>query len=185
MSDRVYSETEDKMKRILESLQREFTKIRTGRASVSLLDGIKVDYYGTPTPINQVAGISIPEARLMVIQPWETKMLAVIEKAIQKADINISPVNDGKIIRLPIPQLTEERRKELVKTARRALEESKVSVRNIRREILETLKKMEKDGSLSEDEKKRQEENVQKLTDNTIKKLDELTDLKEKEILTI
>jgi ribosome recycling factor len=185
MPDTLYAQAETRMKKAIEAVQNEFNKVRTGRANANMLDGITVEYYGATTPLNQVATISVPEARLIVIQPWDPKVLPGIEKAIQKADLNIAPVNDGKIIRLPIPQLTEERRRELVKLVKRSLEEGKISIRNVRREINELLKKGEKSGQFSEDEQKRQEEKVQQLTDNSIGELDGLAAKKEKEIMTV
>ena len=185
MNNAITAEADSRMQKTMESVQQEFNKIRTGRANISLLDGIKVDYYGTQSPINQVANVSIPEARLIVIQPWDPKMLKEIEKAIQVADLNIAPINDGKVIRLPVPQLTEERRKDLVKNVKKILEEGKVSVRNTRREINEKLKKSQKSGDLSEDQQKDGEATIQKTTDKYIKDLDALAEKKEKEIMTV
>jgi ribosome recycling factor len=185
MAESILRDADEKLKRGIETVQREFVKIRTGRANASMLDGVKVDYYGTLTPVGQMASVSIPEARLIIIQPWDAKMLGAIEKAIQKSDLGIAPVNDGKIVRLPIPQLTEERRRDLVKQSKRILEDGKVALRNTRRELLEALKKLEKDGKISEDERTRDEESVQKLVEAATRKLDELATLKEKEIMTV
>ena len=160
---------EAKMDKTIEALKRELTSIRTGRASTSLLDRVMVDYYGTPTPVNQVANVSAPEPRMLTIVPWEVKMLGEIEKAILKSDLGLNPNNDGKMIRLEIPQLTEERRKELSKKVSKVAEDSKVVVRNIRRDANELIKKMEKKKEISEDDSKEGQDNIQKLTDKKIK----------------
>ncbi|MHB8174340.1 MAG: ribosome recycling factor [Nitrospirota bacterium] len=173
------------MKSAMDSVKHEFSTIRTGRASLSLLDDVKVDYYGTPSPISQVATLSLPDARTIVIAPWESKMLSVIDKAIQKSDVGINPVNDGKILRLIVPPLTEERRKELVKKARKMAEDSKVIIRNIRRDSNEALKKAEKEKKITEDDLTRSEQEVQKMTDDFIKRLDEALAHKEKEIMEV
>jgi len=172
---------EAKMDKTIEALKRELTSIRTGRASTSLLDRVMVDYYGTPTPVNQVANVSAPEPRMLTIVPWEVKMLGEIEKAILKSDLGLNPNNDGKMIRLEIPQLTEERRKEVSKVA----EDSKVVVRNIRRDANELIKKMEKKKEISEDDSKEGQENIQKLTDKKIKAIDEIKAKKEKEVMAV
>lgn len=172
-----------KMKKALESTARELSSIRTGRASLSLLDGVNVDYYGTRSPINQVASVSIPEARLMVIQPWDKSIIGEIERAILKADLGLNVNSDGNIIRITIPELTEERRKELVKHAKRLSEEGKIVIRNIRREANDVLKKMEKAGELPEDDSRREQSEVQDLTDEHASKIDEMVQAKEKEIM--
>jgi ribosome recycling factor len=171
------------MERSLDSLKREFSKVRTGRASISLLDGIKVDYYGTQTPLNQLATLSVPEPRLITIQPWDATVIKEIEKAIMKSDLGLTPVNDGKIIRVSIPPLTEQRRVELVKVVKKMAENGKVSIRNHRRDINEDLKQKKKDKEVSEDEFFKGQKEVQDITDDYIKKCDELTQAKEKEIL--
>ncbi|MFA5072662.1 MAG: ribosome recycling factor [Nitrospirota bacterium] len=178
---------EDKMNKALESLKKDFATLRTGRASLGLLDGIMVDYYGTPTPLNQVANMAVPDARQITIQPWEPKMLGEIEKAIQKSDIGINPSNDGKLIRLSIPALTEERRQQIVKHAKKIAEDARVAIRNIRRDINDEIKKKskDKDAHISEDETKKLQDEIQKTTDLYIKKIDELLAHKEKEIMTI
>lgn len=185
MVNEIRKKAEDKMNKALELLKKEFASIRTGRASLGILDGITVEYYGSPTPLNQVANLSIPEPRMIVIQPWEPKMLAEIEKAILKSDIGLTPTNDGKIIRLSIPPLTEERRQQIVKQAKKLAEDARVAVRNVRREVNEEIKKKAKDSHLSEDETKKMQDEIQKATDNTIKKIDDLLAHKEKEILTV
>ncbi len=185
MIPEIKKKTEDRMKSAMDSVKHEFSTIRTGRASLSLLDDVKVDYYGTPSPISQVATLSLPDARTIVIAPWESKMLSVIDKAIQKSDVGINPVNDGKILRLIVPPLTEERRKELVKKARKMAEDSKVIIRNIRRDSNEALKKAEKEKKITEDDLTRSEQEVQKMTDDFIKRLDEALAHKEKEIMEV
>jgi ribosome recycling factor len=175
----------DKMEATIEVFKKELTSIRTGRASLALLDGITVDYYGNQMPLNQVATLSVPEPRLITIQPWEQKIIPEIEKAIMKSDLGLTPTNDGKTIRLAIPPLTEERRKELVKVVKKRAEESRVALRNIRRDVLEEIKKLQKEKNLSEDEVKRWNEEVQKITDTYIKKVDELLSHKEKEIMEV
>jgi len=176
---------EDKMNKSLDNVKKELTTIRTGRATPALVDKIMVDCYGAQTPLKQIANISIPEARMLIIQPWDRTVLGSIEKAVQKSDIGINPINDGKIIRLVIPALTEERRKDLVKVVKKRIEEGKVSIRNIRRDSMEELKSFEKDGSASEDEVKRMQEKVQQSTDKFISNLDKMQDAKEKEILEV
>jgi ribosome recycling factor len=180
----VIKEVETKMTGALDTLGREFAAVRTGRASAGLLDGIRVDYYGTPTPVNQMASISVPDARTIVIQPWEASQLKAIEKAIMASDLGLTPVNDGKIVRLAMPSPTEERRKHLAKSVHKIAEESRVVVRNLRREANDRLKAMAKDKKVSEDEERRSHEEIQKTTDRFIAKVDELLKKKEQEILT-
>lgn len=179
------AQAEDKMSKSLAALSDDFNTIRTGRASASLFDKIRVDYYGQKTPLNQVAGISIPEARLVVIQPWDKSLLGEIEKAIQMSELSVNPNNDGKVIRISIPPLTEERRKEYVKVAKNMAEQARVAIRNIRREANDELKKQEKSGDLSEDQEKRAEDEIQKLTDSYIEKINEALEAKEQEILEV
>ncbi|MFC1713383.1 ribosome recycling factor [Candidatus Poribacteria bacterium] len=176
-------ETHQKMENALESTGKELSSIRTGRASISLLDGINVEYYGARSPINQVASVSIPEARLMVIQPWDKSTIGEIERAILKADLGLNINNDGNVIRITIPELTEERRKELARHAKKIAEEGKIAVRAIRRDANEVLKKLEKDGELPEDDSRREQSEVQDLTDEHVKKVDEMVEAKEKEIM--
>jgi ribosome recycling factor len=173
------------MQKSLESLSKDFASLRTGRASASLLDKIRVDYYGAETPINQVATVSVPEARMIVIQPWDKSVLSAIEKAILKSDLGLPPNNDGKLIRLNFPPLNEERRKQLVKSAKANAEQSRVAMRNIRREAMDELKKMQKNGDISEDELKDAETRIQKMTDSYIAQVNSLSDEKEKEIMEI
>jgi ribosome recycling factor len=180
----VIKEVETKMTGALDTLGREFAAVRTGRASAGLLDGIRVDYYGTPTPVNQMASISVPDARTIVIQPWEASQLKAIEKAIMASDLGLTPVNDGKIVRLAMPSPTEERRKQLAKSVHKIAEESRVVVRNLRREANDRLKAMAKDKKVSEDEERRSHDQIQKTTDRFIAKVDELLKKKEQEILT-
>ncbi|MCX8070052.1 MAG: ribosome recycling factor [Thermodesulfovibrionales bacterium] len=175
----------ERMKLVLESLKKDYASIRTGRASLALLDGIMVDYYGTKTPLNQVASLGIPDPRQITIQPWESKIMSEIEKAILKSDLGLMPTNDGKIIRINIPHLTEERRKELVKVAKKRLEEAKVAIRNIRRDINEEIKKEEKEKKISEDDAKKLLDEIQKLTDSYIEKSDEILKHKENEIMEV
>ncbi|MDR2741141.1 MAG: ribosome recycling factor [Treponema sp.] len=179
----VISSAEDRMKKTVANLQDGFASLRTGRASASLFDKIKVDYYGDKSPINQVANISIPEARLIVIQPWDKGLIGEIEKAIRSSELSLNPSNDGKVIRIAIPPLTEERRKELAKIAKNQAEQSRVSVRNIRRDGNDELKKILKTGELTEDEENRNAEELQKLTDSYIAKINQVLDEKEKEIM--
>ena len=185
MIPEVKKKTEEKMKTAIDALKHEFNTIRTGRASLALLDDVRLDYYGTPSPVNQVATLALPDARTILIQPWEAKMLGVIEKALQKSDLGVNPVNDGKVIRLVIPQLTEERRKELVKKTKKMAEDAKVAIRNVRRESNDTLKKAEKDKSITEDELLKSEQEIQKITDDFIKRVDEAFLHKEKEIMEV
>ena len=181
----VKKETEERMKKSVAALLDEFNTIRTGRASSALFDKIKVDYYGNPTPLNQVSTISIPEARLVVIQPWDKAILTEIEKAIQKSELSVNPNNDGKVIRINIPPLTEERRKEYVKLAKNHAEQARVAIRNIRRDANEELKKKEKDHDYSEDDLKRAGEEIQKMTDLYIDKINKILEEKEKEIMEV
>jgi len=175
--------TEEKMKKVVESVTREFSEIRTGRASPSLVEGIHIDYYGTPTLLKQLASISVPDVHLVVIQPWDPTAIAEIEKAIMRSNLGITPSNDGKVIRLSIPPLSKERRQELVKVVHNMTEEGKVSLRTVRREAKESLEKLEKDKAIPEDDKFRGIDELQKLIDKYIAKVDELLKSKEKEIL--
>lgn len=183
MVQETYNQLNKKMTASLDVFRKNLGGIRTGRASVVLLDGITVDYYGTTTPLKQVATLSVPESRLISIQPWDISILKEIEKAILASDLGLNPNNDGKIIRLPIPALTQERRKELVKIVKRITEESKISVRNIRREGNDQLKKSEKTKSITEDECRKGIDHIQKITDDCMKKIDEISKIKEKEVL--
>jgi len=185
MQELIFEELNDAMQKAISALEKSFSKVRTGRASLSLLDSIRVEYYGTPTPLNQVASLSIPESRLIVISPWDSTVLGAIEKAIQKSDLGLMPNNDGKLIRLAIPALTEERRKELVKIVRKMAEECKVKQRNSRRDANEQLKALKKDNEISEDELYSFQEEVQKVTDRAIEKTDAILAAKEKEIMEI
>ena len=173
------------MSKTIEALKKDFSSIRTGRASLALLDGIVVSYYDTPTPLQQLASLSIPESRQMAVQPWDPKAIPDIEKAILKSDLGLTPMNDGKMIRINIPPLTEERRKQLVKTVKKKAEEAKVAVRNIRRDINEDIKKLEKEKHMSEDVVKKFHEELQKITDSFIAKVDEVLGHKEKEIMEV
>ncbi|HHY92236.1 MAG TPA: ribosome recycling factor [Firmicutes bacterium] len=181
----IEQEAEGKMKKTLESLRKELASLRAGRATPALLEKVLVDYYGSPTPVNQVANVSVPEPRLLVIQPWDRSMLNTIEKAILKSDLGLTPSSDGVVIRLAIPRLTEERRRELSRVVKKKAEEAKVAIRNIRREANESLKRLQKEGSLSEDEEKKRQEAVQKLTDTYSKEVDDLAQTKEKEIMSV
>lgn len=183
MKEQILSETREKMKKTIEALKKEFTRIRTGRASTTLLDGIKVECYDTQMPLDQVATLSVPESRLITIKPWDQSIMGEIEKSILKSELGLTPMNDGKMIRIPIPPLTEERRKELAKLARKMAEESKISVRNHRRESNEFLKELKNEKEISEDELFKGQDEVQKITDEFIKKVDEATAEKEKEIM--
>ncbi len=175
----------DKMNKTITVLKRELSTLRAGRANAQVLDRVFVDYYGTQTPVNQVGNISSPEPRMLVISPYDPSTLSLIEKAIQKSEVGINPNNDGKCIRLVFPELTEERRKELVKTVRKKGEDAKVSVRSIRRDAIEQIKKQKRDGELTEDDQKKAEEEAQKLTDNMIKEVDKVLADKEKEIMDV
>lgn len=185
MLDEVISESKDSMGRAVESLKREMSKVRTGRASVSLLDDVRVDYYGTPTPLNQVGTLAVPEARLITITPWEKQIIPEIEKAIMKSDLGLNPASDGQLIRIAIPALTEERRKEMVKVIRRMGEDAKIAVRNARRDANDNLKMLEKEKEISEDDLKRGEKQVQDVTDSFVEKVDEVVAHKEKEVMEI
>jgi ribosome recycling factor len=185
MLEETYQEVEQKMDRSIATLGRDLSRIRTGRASLALLDGITVDYYGTPTPLNQLATLTVPESRLISIQPWDKSQLGIIEKAIQRSDLGLTPVNDGKLIRLAIPPLTEERRKDLVKQVKRIGEEIKIALRNIRREGNDSLKAQEKAKEITEDDLRRGQEHVQKITDGFITKVDELLQVKEREVMEV
>ncbi len=180
-----FSEIESKMNKTIEVLKQNFSEVRAGRANPAILNRISVEYYGTPTPINQVAGISVPEARLIMIQPWDASILKDIEKAILASDIGINPNNDGKVIRLSFPELTEERRKELVKDIKKTAEEAKVAVRAIRRDGMDKAKAMQKNSEITEDELRGAEDTIQKLTDKKIEEIDKVLADKEKEILTV
>jgi ribosome recycling factor len=179
----IISDAKDLMGKAAEFAKGQIAKVRTGRASVSLVDNLKADFYGSPTPIGQMANISTPDARTIVIQPYDKSTLSGIEKAIQAAALGFNPQNDGTIIRIPVPPLTEERRKEYVKMSKKYAEEGKVAVRNVRRDQIESLRKAEKDKTITEDEKKRGEEEMQKITDEFIKKIDEALTVKEKELM--
>ena len=183
MIEETKQEAEAAMKKAIAALERDFKRVRTGRASLSLLDGIKADYYGVPTPLNQMASLSIPEPRLILIQPWEPKSCEAIEKAILKSDLGLTPVSDGKVVRITIPPLTEERRKELVKVVRKMGEETKIAIRAARREANDMLKELKKEGEVSEDDAHRGMDQIQKLTDQYVAKVDELIQAKEKEIM--
>jgi len=180
-----FSEIENKMNKTIEVLKQNFSEVRAGRANPAILNRISVEYYGTPTPINQVAGISVPEARLIMIQPWDASILKDIEKAILASDIGINPNNDGKVIRLSFPELTEERRKELVKDIKKTAEEAKVAVRAIRRDGMDKAKAMQKNSEITEDDLRGAEDTIQKLTDKKIEEIDKVLADKEKEILTV
>lgn len=180
-----YKLYEDKMKKSIESVAADFAAVRAGRANASVLDRITVDYYGTPTPIQQIASIASPDPRSLVIQPWDTTALKSIERAIQNSDLGINPQNDGKCLRLSFPQLTEERRKELVKQIHKYTESGKVAIRNIRRDAVEVFKKAEKATDITEDDLKQAEKDLQKMTDDSCKKLDEMLTSKEKELMAV
>ena len=175
----------EKMNKTISVMKQEYNSLRAGRANPQALDRIMVDYYGSPTPINQVGNISVPEPRMLIIALWDTKMIPNVEKAIQKSDLGINPANDGKVIRLIFPELTEERRKDLAKVIRKKAEESKVAVRAIRRDAMEDIKKQKKDNLLTEDDQKKLEEKVQKLTDEKVKEIDTIAQAKEKEIMSV
>jgi ribosome recycling factor len=181
----IFAESEQRMKKSIESLKKDFTRIRTGRASAALLDGITVEYYGSPMPVNQVAAISVPDARMIMIQPWEKSMISPIEKAIQASDLGLNPQSDGNVIRLPIPPLSEERRKDLFKHCKKISEDNKVAIRNIRRDSNERLKESEKGKKITQDDLKKGQDEIQKLTDKYIKSVDDMLSLKEKEILEL
>lgn len=181
----VQAQSKARMEKTLEDVRAELATIRTGRATVSLLDHVKVEYYGTPTPVNQLATLSVPEPSLILVQPWDVSQIGNIEKAIRASDLGLNPMNDGKLIRVPIPPLTEERRKELVKHLHRVLEDHRVAVRNIRRDANELIKRLLKDKKISEDEERKAHDEEQKMTDDYIKKIDELGKGKEKDVLHV
>jgi len=183
MIESIYDDTNESMEKSVEALKRDLKRLRTGRASLSILDGIKVDYYGTLTPLNQMATLAVPESRLITIQPWDVSVIKEIEKSLLKSDLGLTPSNDGKIIRIAIPPLTEERRKELVKVVHKMCEDYKVSLRNIRRDANDLLKGLKKDGDISEDDLYKAQDQVQKITDEHIKLIDVCFKDKEKEIL--
>jgi ribosome recycling factor len=185
MVDDVFHDTEHKMERSLAALRKDLSRIRTGRASLALLEGITVDYYVTPTPLNQVATLAVPESRLITIQPWDKAQLGLIEKSIQRSDLGLTPINDGKIIRLAIPPLTAERRKDLVKQVKKTGEEAKIALRNVRREGNDALREREKAKQISEDDWRRSQEQMQKLTDRYIAQVDDILSAKEHEILEV
>ena len=185
MQKELRKKTTDRMDGAIEALKKDFGSVRTGRASLALLEGIMVDYYGTATPLQQMASLSVPDPRQIAIQPWEQKIIPEIEKAIMKSDLGLTPSNDGKIIRIMIPALTEERRKQLVKVVKKRAEEAKIAIRNIRRDINEELKKLEKDQHMSEDDVKKFHDEIQKLTDAYVAKVDEVLKHKENEIMEV
>lgn len=185
MADAVMNEAKDKMKKAQEALQRQLGQIRAGRANASLLDRISVDYYGVPTPVNQMASITIPEARVLMVTPFDKNMINDVEKAILASDIGLNPANDGNVIRLVIPQLTEERRKELAKEVKKESEGAKIAVRNIRRDAMDEYKKQQKNGDLTEDDLRNMEKDIQSLTDDNIKAIDSIVAEKEKELLEV
>ena len=185
MLQAILDTAKEKMKKSCEVYERDMMNLRAGRANPKLLDRIMVDYYGTPTPINQIGNISSPEPRLLVISPWEAKMIPQVEKAIQKSDLGLNPSNDGKIIRLVFPELNEERRRELTKVASKSAEETKVAIRSIRRDAIEQIKKLKKNSEITEDDQHDAEEDMQKLTDKAVKEVDEIFARKEKEIMEV
>lgn len=185
MSAQVKKQLEEKMNKTIEALKAEFTTIRAGRANAQMLDKIRVDYYGTPTPVNQVGAISVPEPRTLMINPWDKTAMAEIEKAIRNSDLGLNPTNDGQVIRISVPALTEERRKELAKQSGKVAEEFKVRLRNERRDANDKLKKMEKDGDITEDDLKKSQDEVQKLTDKFVKEVDALLKAKEQDIMAV
>ena len=183
--DTLFLDIEERMEKALSALEKDFTKLRTGRASTGLVENIRVDYYGTPTPIQQLASVAVPDSRTVTIQPWDKNAFALVEKSILKSDLGLTPMNDGKVIRISIPPLTEERRKDLSKLAKKYTEDAKVAIRNIRRDANEQLKKMEKDKTLTEDDLKKSMDEIQKLTDSFVAKADTKAATKEKEIMEI
>ena len=176
---------QERMEKVIDNLETNYSEVRAGRAKPAILNRVSVEYYGVPTPINQVASVSVPEARLIVIQPWDRSILSQIEKAIEKADIGIHPMNDGQVIRLSFPELTEERRKEIVKDVKKTAEEAKVAARNVRRDEMDEAKAKLKNKEISEDEEKALEDKIQKETDKYVAKIDEIADKKEKEIMSV
>lgn len=185
MINDIVTDAEDGMKKALDAFRRELTKIRTGRASTSLLDGVKVDYYGTPTPLNQVATLQVADARLITIKPWEKSLIPVIEKAIRASDLGLNPVSDSELVRLPIPALTAERRKDLAKQVKKMSEDARVAVRAARRDANDLVKEAEKDGDITEDERKQGEKRIQDLTDKYVALVDDVAAAKEKEIMEL
>jgi len=183
MIEETLQETRDRMAKSISSLKTDLQRVRTGRASASLLDGIRVDYYGTPTPVSQMATVSVPESRLITIQPWDVTVIKILEKAILKSDLGLTPSNDGKMIRIAIPPLSEQRRKELAKVVHKTSEECKVALRNIRRDANELIKGFKKDGEISEDDAFKAQDQIQKITDEYIQRVDEVYKAKEKEVL--
>jgi ribosome recycling factor len=180
-----FSQLKSRMEKAVEDFRKEMASVRTGRASVHMLDGIQVDYYGTMTPLNQLANVSAPEPQMITVQPWDISQLAAIEKAIRSSDLGMNPMNDGKLIRVPVPALTEERRKEMVKHLHKVLEEHRTAVRNIRRDGNDAIKKTMKDKKITEDEERRALEELQKLTDDEIKRMEEMSKGKEKEVMSV
>jgi len=185
MLNELYADARDRMEKAVENLERDFKRMRTGRASISLVDEIRVEYYGTSTPLNQLATLTIPEPRSIMIQPWDTTIISEVEKAILKSELGLTPMNDGKLIRINIPPLTAERRRDMVKVIKKMAEETKVAARNIRRDVNEMIKELKKEKEISEDEQFRAQEETQKITDDYIKKIDAVYSAKEKEILEI
>lgn len=185
MFNEIYGDAQDRMTKAISALKAEFNSVRAGRANPSLLDRLTVEYYGTPTPIKQMANVSAPEPRLLVIQPWDKTAMPDIEKAVLKSDLGLTPTNDGNVIRLAIPQLTQERRAELVKVVRKKAEESRVAIRNIRRDANDIIKELQKGGEISEDDERRSQDEIQKITDKFIKQVDEQLGLKEAEIMEV
>ena len=185
MIDEILSDARKAMDKAVKALKKEMTRVRTGRASITLLDDVRVDYYGVPTPLNQVATLSVPEPRLITVQPWEKNLVSVIEKALFKADLGLTPSSDGLLIRLPVPALTEERRREMAKSIKRMGEDAKISVRSARRDANDTLKMLEKEKEITEDDLKRTEKDVQQLTDEFVGTIDSVVESKEKEIMEI
>lgn len=185
MLNEVFKDANDRMEKTISNLEKEMVRVRTGRASVSLLDGVKVDYYGTLTPLNQMASIAVPESRLITIQPWDVSAIKEVEKGILKANLGLTPSSDGKIVRISIPPLTEERRKEIAKNAHQTCEDSKVAVRNIRRDANDTLKTLQKDGEISEDDNFKGQKQIQDMTDQYVARIDKIYSGKEKEILEV
>ncbi len=183
MIEEVYQEVESNMRSAIDSLKNEYASVRTGRATTALLDGVMVDYFGTQTQLKQLASLSVPESRLIVIQPWDKSVVAEVEKSIQRSNLGLNPVSDGKVIRVPIPPLTEERRKDLVKVVKKSAEDRRVSIRNARREGNELLKGLEKEKEISEDDNRRAQEHIQKMTDKYTTELDAVTAQKEKEVM--
>jgi len=185
MEDEIKKKVKERMEKAIDALRKDLAGIRTGRASLSIFEGIMVDYYGTPTPINHLATMAIPESRLITIQPWEARMIQEIEKAIQKSDLGLNPTNDGKVIRVSIPPLTEERRRQIVKHLHKRGEEAKVAIRNIRRDANEEAKRLEKERHISEDDTERLVEEIQKVTDSYIRRVDEIVKHKEEEVMEV